>query len=59
MKEDNKILNTLAQTMFSTLDRQRKIIEEVEFIIRDSRDQGYVNAKVALECIELLIEENS
>lgn len=58
MKEDNKILNTLAETMFSTLDRQRKIIEEIEFIIKDSKTQGYLNAKVALESINLLIKEN-
>ena len=59
MKEDNKILNTLAETMFSTLDRQRKIIEEIEFIIKDSKNQGYLNAKVALEIINELINENS
>jgi hypothetical protein len=59
MREDNKILNTLAETMFSTLNRQRVTIDEIEFIINNTRENGYKNLKVALESIALLIEENN
>jgi len=59
MREDNKILNTLAETMFSTLNRQRVTIDEIEFIINNTRENGYKNFKVALESIALLIQENN
>ena len=45
--------------MFSTLNRQRVTIDEIEFIINNTRENGYKNFKVALESIALLIQENN
>ena len=59
MGVETKRVSTLAETMFSTLNRQRVTIDEIEFIINNTRENGYKNLKVALESIALLIEENN